>query len=112
MDNSDRLSKQWFSEAPEIDYKTWLEGRVIELEQRQRWIPVENELPEEGVPVLVTNRKAVKPVVTAAVLYWEEDGRVWHQHCKGPLTHTASYEYIDDAEYADWQSLPPPPEGK
>lgn len=84
--------------------------RIAELEQRQRWIPVSERLPEEGIPALVTNRKAVKQVVAAAVLYWEEDGWVWHQHCKGPLTHTASYEYVDDAEYTDWKPLLPPPE--
>lgn len=63
--------------------------RMIELEQKQRWIPVAERLPEYGQEVIVYSGNVLKPVVYG-VHYWNKEFNSWAH-----ITH--------------WMPLPEPP---
>ena len=93
------------------------DARIAELEAAQRWIPVSEALPDEGVPVFVVGTNGEHRYVTTAMLTWEDAGDCtgwcWNQLCNHYNTdlHDASnYEFDDDYEYTHWRPLPPPPE--
>ena len=77
----------------------WLKRRIIEeleptmAEWERRWIPVDEALPEEGVPVL-----AFCPMIETQVAHLTEEG-AWYWGTSGCLGYPATH----------WMPLPAPP---
>lgn len=63
--------------------------RMQELEEKQRWIPVTERLPEYGQEVIVYSGNVLKPVVYG-IHYWNKEFNSWAH-----ITH--------------WMPLPEPP---
>ena len=82
-----------------VYYKYWdtrpieddLRKRIAELEEKQRWIPVSERLPEEFTPVLTIGKDELP--ITAVV-----DRGHWY----------SSFEYSLNVTH--WMTLPEPPE--
>ena len=78
--------------APNHSYVRMLEltaSRLRELEEKQRWIPVTERLPERGQEVLVYDGGVLKPEVHS-YSFWHQDFSSWSR-----ITH--------------WLPLPEPP---
>ena len=73
------------------------------------WIAVEDQRPEEGVPVLVVGKPWPEQIRTALIAF--DDG--WHWETMTAcfaLTDPDAYEWDDDYEFTHWMPLPPPPQ--
>ena len=78
---------------PLAEYIEKLESRIVELEAKQRWIPVSERLPEEYEEVLV--------IFTG----FNFDGGLWK---KMRVCSIEDWEYIGNPTH--WMPLPEPPE--
>lgn len=98
---------EWAAECVRARYNL-LKRERVELEAAQRWIPVDERLPDEGVPVLVVGQPWPEQVRTALIAF--DEGWHWEvmTSCYA-LTDPASYEWDDDYEFTHWMPLPPPP---
>jgi hypothetical protein len=65
----------------------------IDAEERQRWIPVAERLPQEREWVLCQCRASIRMVLRLQNGYWHQDSR--HEFMSGFVTH--------------WMPLPEPP---
>jgi len=81
--------------------------------QSDNWISVEDRLPEDDVPVLVTS-KWWPDQISAAMITRDVGGWAWTV-AKGyfmTLNDIDSYEFDDGYEFSHWQPLPLPPQDK
>ena len=81
--------EDWTNNGWAEDYK----ARIAELEEKQRWIPVSERLPEDGKPVWVCT--------------------IWNEQHSGNLTDdcwTGLFRDFREGEITHWLPLPPNPE--
>lgn len=77
---------------------------IAVAQERQRWIPVTERLPEEGVPVLINYIGTDGEVYADGVAVWTECGCFWWE---GSL---ADCEEDVAVPITHWMPLPAPPE--
>lgn len=110
QDLSDQSQKRLENAQVSTDRIIALEGKIRELEQEGRWIPVSERLPEEGQPVLIDfgNNE-----ITVGIWFWENEPEEWSNGTDYVGWQHWNYG-LDKFEPSDepplhWQSLPKPP---
>ena len=104
------VDRVWLDGADLIERLTDRCARYAEeiavAQERPRWIPVEERLPEEGVPVLINYIGTDGEVYADGIAAWTDSGCFWwegsladcDEEVAVPITH--------------WMPLPEPPEGE
>ena len=81
-----------------------LRKRIAELEEAQRWIPVSDRLPEDGVAVLVAFTENPKDIDILTAKYYK------HYAGFGGLDNWWNIEGWHTGNVTHWMPLPEPPE--
>lgn len=77
---------------------------IMVLQERQRWIPAEERLPEEGVPVFINYIGTDGAPHADGVVVWAERAALWWE---GSL---ADCDTEVSVPITHWMPLPAPPE--
>lgn len=87
------------------DYVTPLQSRIKELEDQQRWIPVNERLPEPSVQYdsKGTNQKFNKVQIYSPSTIGVDTGHYWGTDANGPMKGWSIMGVTH------WQPLPTPP---
>lgn len=79
--------------------------RIAELEQAQRWISVEERLPEIDTPVLAMIEHQPEPIIA-----WMRESSEWAEQCEYAEIHGDAYitTDLDGYKVIEWKPITPP----